>query len=165
MSLRIFYVVRPMEGKTVRQKLKIPHDSCVLVGDGRKALVLRNQGDELHPNLQLERLIEAPENPPTHLQGSDRPGRAVMGGRRSAVDQTDWHEVAEASFAKDVASALQDVCSHRSVKALVIVAPPRALASLRTALPDSLSSLVVAEVDNDLTKIPVHEIERHLTGG
>ncbi|HTO65983.1 MAG TPA: hypothetical protein VMM15_32565 [Bradyrhizobium sp.] len=37
-------------------KLKIPHDAFVLVGDGRKALFLRNEGDEKFPNLKAERL-------------------------------------------------------------------------------------------------------------
>jgi protein required for attachment to host cells len=147
----------------VQQKLKIPHDACVIVGDGRKALLLRNEGDELHPNLQLERLLEAPENPPTRLQGADKPARAVISGRRSAVEQTDWHELAEAQFANESVAALEDVCSSRNVEAIVIVAPPRSLASIRTALPAPLHRLVIAEVDKDLTKIPVYEIERHLT--
>jgi protein required for attachment to host cells len=148
----------------VHQKLKIPHDACVLVGDGRKALLLRNNGDELHPNLQLERLLEAAENPPTRLQGTDRPARAVMGGRRSAIEQTDWHARAETQFASDMASALEDVCNRRKVPAIVIVAPPRALADLRSALPDPLHRLVTTEIDKDLTKLTVYEIERHLTG-
>jgi protein required for attachment to host cells len=147
----------------VQQKLKIPHDACVIVGDGRKALLLRNEGDELHPNLQLERLLEAPENPPTRLQGTDKPARAVMSGRRSAVEQTDWHELAEAQFANESVAALEDVCSNRNVGAIVIVAPPRSLANIRTALPAPLHRLVIAEIDKDLTKMPVYEIERHLT--
>lgn len=148
----------------MQQKLAIPHDACVLVGDGRKALLLRNQGDELHPNLQLERLLEAPENPPTRLQGTDKPARAVISGRRSAVEQTDWHELAEAQFASDTVAALEDVCRHRKVGAIVIVAPPRALANLRSALPAPLHRLVIAEIGKDITKMPVYEIERHLAG-
>jgi hypothetical protein len=41
-------------------------------GDGRKALFLRNAGDEKFPNLKTERVF-AEENPPTHEQGTDRP--------------------------------------------------------------------------------------------
>ena len=43
-------------------KLRIPHDAFVLVGDGRKALFLRNDGDEKFPNLkveQVEKVLEA----------------------------------------------------------------------------------------------------------
>lgn len=45
--------------------LKIPHDASVFVGDGRKALFLRNDGDSLYPNLRMEKAFED-ENPPTH---------------------------------------------------------------------------------------------------
>ena len=56
-------------------RLKIPHNAFVLVGDGRKALFLRNEGDEKFPNLKAESVFET-ENPATHEQGSDRPGCA-----------------------------------------------------------------------------------------
>jgi protein required for attachment to host cells len=56
-------------------KLDIPHDAFIFVGDGRKALFLRNTGDERFPNLKTERVF-VDKNPPTHEQGADRPGRA-----------------------------------------------------------------------------------------
>ena len=37
-------------------KLNIPHDAFVFVGDGRKALFLRNEGDEKFLNLTAVRL-------------------------------------------------------------------------------------------------------------
>ena len=55
-------------------KLAIPHDALVFIGDGRKALFLRNAGDAKYPDLKVERVF-AEENPPTHEQGTDRPGR------------------------------------------------------------------------------------------
>ena len=45
----------------------------IFVGDGRKALFLRNDGDEKFPNLKTEQVF-ADENPPTHEQGTDKPG-------------------------------------------------------------------------------------------
>ena len=62
-------------GRLLMKKLEIPHDAFVFVGDGRKALFLRNVGDEDFPNFRAERVF-VDENPPTHEQGSDRPGRA-----------------------------------------------------------------------------------------
>jgi protein required for attachment to host cells len=53
--------------------LKIPHNAFVFVGDGRKALFLRNDGDEKFPNLKTEKGFEE-ENPPSHEQGTERPG-------------------------------------------------------------------------------------------
>ena len=56
-------------------KLQIPHNAFVFVGDGRKALFPLNAGDKKFPNLKTERIF-VDDNPPTHEQGSDRPGRA-----------------------------------------------------------------------------------------
>src|SRR5512136_2282802 len=122
-------------GSREMSKLKIPHDAFVLVGDGRKALFLRNEGDEKFPNLKTERLFED-ENPPTHEQGSERPGRvskALGSGQRSAVEPVDWHQIEEHRFAKKVAAAMEQVVRTRKAPALVVVAPPRTLAELRGA--------------------------------
>jgi protein required for attachment to host cells len=147
-------------------KLSIPHDALVFVGDGRKALFLRNAGDEKFPNLKTERVF-AEENPPTHEQGTDRPGRGVESGgthRRSAVGQTDWHHLEEHRFVERVAAALEDVVRASRAPALVIVAPPRTLADLRRAFHPDVQKRIVAEVGKDLTNHPVGEIETHLLG-
>jgi protein required for attachment to host cells len=52
----------------------------------------------------------------------------------------------------------------RKVKALVVVAPPRTLADLRVAFHSDVKGRIIAEIDKDLTKHPVHEIEKHLVG-
>jgi protein required for attachment to host cells len=146
-------------------KIQIPHDAIVFVGDGRKALFLRNEGDEKYPNLKTERVF-VDFNPPTHEQGTDKPGRSYssVGHGRSSVTQTDWHELEEHHFARMVAKALEKLVRERHVKALVIAAPPRTLADLRQALHKDVKSHVIAEVDKDFTKQPVYEIEKHLVG-
>ena len=50
----------------------------------------------------------------------------------------------------------------RRVKALVVAAPPRTLAELRHALPADVRKQNSAEIDKDLTKCPIAEIEKHL---
>ncbi len=147
--------------------LKIPHDAFVFVGDGRKALFLRNEGDEKFPNLKTERVFED-ENPPTHEQGSERPGhvsKSLYSGQKSAVANVDWHDIEEHRFAKRVAGAMEQIVRERKVKALVVVAPPRTLADLREAFHADVKACVIAEVNKDLTKHPVGEIEKLLTGG
>ena len=47
---------------------------------------------------------------------------------------------------------------------MIIVAPPRALGVLRPAYSHTLKGAVRAEVDKDFVKMPVHEIEKHLSG-
>jgi len=144
-------------------KLKIPHNAFVFVGDGRKALFLRNEGDEKFPNLKTEKVFED-ENPPSHEQGTDRPGhigKAPEGGR-AAVEPTDWHDIEERHFARKVAAALEQVVRADKVKALVVVAPPKTLADLRNAFHADVKARVIAEINKDLTKHPVWEIEKHL---
>ncbi len=146
------------------KKLVISHEAFVFVGDGRKALFLRNDGDEKFLNLKTERVF-VDDNPPTHEQGTDRPGRAFMGANangRSAMESTDWHEIEAHRFVQKVATALETLVRERAAPALVIVAPPQTLAELRTVLHADVKALVVAEIDKDLTKMPVWEIEKHL---
>ncbi|KQO78290.1 host attachment protein [Methylobacterium sp. Leaf88] len=144
---------------TGRLNLMIPHDGSVVVCDGRKALVLRNEGHPRALDLRMERVFEAPPNPPTREQGTDRPPRVRLENRRSSIEQTDWHRMAETRFALDVVTALDRI---DPLLALVVVAPPRMLAELRRVLPERLRRAIVAEVDKDLTKHPVEEIGRHL---
>ena len=148
-------------------KISIPHDAIVFVGDGRKALFLRNAGDEKFPDLKTEQVF-VDQNPATRDQGSDKPGRLFAGptapNRRSAVEPTDWHELEEHRFARMVADAFEKLVRERKVKAVVIAAPPRILAELRQALHGDVKARVIAEVDKDFTKHPVYEIEKHLVG-
>ena len=144
----------------------IPHDAYVLVGDGRKALFLRNHGDERFPNLRAERVFER-QNPRSSDQGSDHPGRAFAPAdthRRSSVGATDWHELQEHRFAREVADVLEQLVRTQDVKALAIIAPPKTLAELRRAIHSNVKARVFAEIDKDLTKHPMSDIERYFAG-
>ena len=52
----------------------------------------------------------------------------------------------------------------RHVPAILVAAPPRTLADLRRAFHADVKAKIVAEVDKDLTKHPVDQIEAHLCG-
>ena len=143
---------------------KIPHNALVFVGDGRKALFLRNAGDAMSPNLKTEKVFED-VNPLTHEQGGDRPGRiseAALPGRKRAVEPTNWHDIEEHRFARTVAAAMEQLVRTSKAKALIVVAPPRTLADLRNAFHPDVKACVLAEIGKDLTKHPVSEIEMHL---
>ncbi|HUI95762.1 MAG TPA: host attachment protein [Xanthobacteraceae bacterium] len=145
-------------------KLNIPHDALVFIGDGRKALFLRNAGDEKYLNLTTEQVF-VDDNPPTHEQGSDRPGRTFKRAhtnQRSGVQTTDWHELEEHRFAQRVAAAMEKLVHERKATALVVAAPPRTLAELRQSFHADVKKRIIAEIDKDLTKHPVGEIEKHL---
>jgi protein required for attachment to host cells len=141
----------------------VPHNAYVFVGDGKKALILRNDGNTQLLNLKTERVFKD-QNPPTHEQGTGRPGRehSSVGPGRSSVSQTDWHDLEEHKFAHDVAAALEKIVRERKVEVLIVIAPPRALADLRKSFHGDVKKKIVAEIDKDLTKLPVAKIERHL---
>jgi protein required for attachment to host cells len=146
------------------EHLHIPTGAMVLVGDGRKALFLRNTGTPTHIRLTTERVLEQ-DNPPTRLQGTDRPGRyqGSSGTARSALDEVDWHQIAAERFAGQVADALYRAAHAHRFEQLVVVAPPEVLGHLRAAFHQEVSRRVIAEVPKDLTTHPIPEMSRLLS--
>lgn len=143
--------------------IDLEHDVWVLVADGEKGLILRNEGDRQYPNLEVVREMEQ-ENPPTREQGSDRPGRMPDGPgvHRSAVDDTDWHRMAKERFAEEMAGRLYKMAHRGDFEKLILVAPPLVLGALRKQLHKEVESRVTGEVPKTLTNHPVYEIEKIL---
>lgn len=145
--------------------LRIDHGAWVMVGDGEKALFMRNEGDAEYPNLQV---IEAwkNDNPPTSEQGADRPGRsfASAGTHRSAMQETDWHRLEKHLFASRIAEGLYQSAHRNEYSQLVIAAPPVILGELRKSMHQEVTDRIIAEVAKDLTNLPSHEIEKALSG-
>ena len=148
------------------QEMWIAHHTWILVGDGRKALMLRNEGTPQKPSLNVIAVLKDGDNPRTSAQGADRPGRVMQSnlGARSSVEQTDWHEIAEERFAATVATKLNAAALENRFEKLILVAPPHSLAALRKNLDAKATQRIVAEIDKDLTKHPIPEIARLLTG-
>ncbi len=145
------------------QKLKSHCGDWIVVCDGKKALILENRGDEKFPNLHTKETFEHTDLP-THLQGASAPGRVhqSMGTARSTLEQTDWHDEAERAFLHGLANKLDSAIKAGQTKALIIVAPPRALGMLRQVYPHSIRHAIRSEIDKDLVKLPVYEIEKRL---
>ena len=145
--------------------VKIAQGEWVLVCDGAKALVLENVGDEKFPDLKTREVYEQ-EDPKTREQGTDAPGRSInsIDARRSAMEQTDWHDQAEHRFLTGLADHLDAAVNSGQAKSLIVVAPPRALGVLRKAYSNNLRAVLRAEIDKDLVGLPVHQIEQHLAG-
>ncbi|NWH07392.1 MAG: host attachment protein [Alphaproteobacteria bacterium] len=143
--------------------LRIPHGALLLIADGRKALILENTGtpDAVRLTVHGETLQD---NPPTRELGTDKPGRYPdpTGTGRSAVEGTDFHQQAEDQFVRDALATFAERAEALNAKALVIVAPPRALATVRAAMPSGVSDRLIGTLDKDLTKHPVGEIARLL---
>jgi protein required for attachment to host cells len=145
--------------------MSIHSGEWVVVCDGAKALVLENVGDAKFPNLKTMEVLEQ-KDLPTHELGTDAPGRSYssVGSGRSAVQQTDLHDQAEQTFLTHLVKHLDKAVAAGKIKSLIVVAPPRALGMLRPIYSHALKGAVRAELDKDLVKHPVHDIEKHLTG-
>lgn len=142
---------------------EIPHDCLLLVGDGRKALVLRNVGAQRRLKFEPVRVFEHP-TPPTHEIGTDRPGRAIagMGESRNTYETTDWHHLEEARFVHGVEQALTRAVRNQPHAQIIVVLPPKWLGEFRSKMSAALKPHVIGEVAKDLTNHTVAEIERLL---
>lgn len=142
------------------KRLRLDHDAWVFLADGRKALFLRNEGDRDYPVLQVEETLQRSDRS-TQEAGADRPTRVYesTGSRRHTAEETDWHQAEEDAFVREAAARLGALVAARSIRHLVVVAPPRALAVLRQSYAPAVRERIGAEIDKDLTNRPVHEIE------
>ena len=143
--------------------LQVKPMTWVVIADGEKALFMVNRGDAEYPHLDVFR-EEEQDNPPTREQAANRPGRFNDGPsvHRSAVADTDWHQLAKERFAKDLADILYKKAHAGAFDALVIAADPSTLGELRKEYHKTVEEKIVAELDKDLTNHPIDEIEKML---
>ncbi|MEH2476112.1 protein required for attachment to host cells [Nitrobacteraceae bacterium AZCC 2161] len=137
----------------------VSHNTLILVGDGQKALFLRNRGNAQHVELIVERIFEQ-DNPATREQGTDRPGRSTAspGAARSAMEEVDWHYIAKERFANELAEALYRHAHANLFEKLIIIAPPKVLGNLRKVLHAEVVERIAAEIPKEMTSHPVSEI-------
>ena len=143
--------------------MHLPHNSVVLVADGRKMLFLRNEGDAEFPNLVVENAQEQ-DNPATRDQATDSAGRASspQGGVQSSVEPTDFHQIEEDRFAADAAEFLKTGALKNKYDSLIVIAPPKTLGELRKHYHKEVTSRLKGELDKDLTGHPIKDIEKAL---
>ena len=146
--------------------MRVPHNSFVMVADGRKMLFFRNDGDVDLLNLQVVSMAEK-ENPFNRDQMSDAPGRAFasVGSGRSAYESTDFHELEESRFDVETAAILKRGAMEGAYEKLIVVAPPKTLGELRKHYHKEVANRLVAEIPKDLTGHPVAEIEKIISAG
>jgi protein required for attachment to host cells len=149
--------------KTSKPRSPLTNGTWVLVADGNKALLLENVGDAELPVLEVRREDEQ-DNPATHEQGTDRPGRMNDSGpgQRSAFQDTDWHRLAEDRFAHDLADMLTRRAHDRRFERLIVAAAPKVLGELRKTIHSEVADRIVAEVALNLTNHPVDEIAKRV---
>jgi protein required for attachment to host cells len=143
-----------------------PIVTWVLIADGTQARVLENTG----PGKGLSS-VDGLEFSQEALQAqdimSDRSGRSFssVGRGRSAYEpKTDPVEHREAEFMKSVAATLEKKCRDGAFSRLIIAAAPIALGDIRKSLGDGVRKTIMAEIDKDLTNIPIPQLNKHLDG-
>ena len=82
----------------------------------------------------------------------------------STVETPDYHSRAENEFLVRVMSALNRRVQQGNVSAVVLVAPPRAMATLREVVTPLVKTILRGELAKDLVKEPLEKITVHLQG-
>ena len=140
--------------------MKLAHGTILFVVDGEKMLILRNDGDTIHPDLAVidSRKIENPSNR-TLLSDAPGVGFASAGFGKDTYDKADPHQTNEDRFVAESTKALTRAISEQEGD-LIVVAPPTALGVLRKHYNLAVKKRVIAEVAKDFTNHPVDQIAR-----
>ena len=139
---------------------KLTNGTWVVIADGEKFLILENVTDDENPHFQVRRKEEE-ENPKDIEQSANRPGRMpdTGQGQRSALDDTDWHELQKERFAADLADDLYKAAHAGKFEKIVIAAAPQILGQLRQDMHQEVEQKVIGEIAKNLTNHPIEEIE------
>lgn len=139
--------------------MDIPRNAHVLVVDGQKSLLFKNEGDLALPSLCIAAHHEQ-VSAATRDQGRDPPGKthARFGDARSGYEQTDFHQLDEDRLAADAGAMLEREVLAGRIEALIVVAAPRTLGELRKHYHSEVAKRVLGEISKDLTGRPADEI-------
>ena len=141
--------------------MRVPTGSYVLVADGRKRLLARNDGAADAPKLTIVQAAEQ-ANPATRDQVTDRAGSAVSPTGGATMGGADAHDVEEERFAAETAALLGRAARDGEFETLIVVAAPATLGILRKHYDRALSDKIGGEIGKDMTGRPVSEIEAML---
>jgi protein required for attachment to host cells len=132
-------------------KPRMKHNTWVVAADGLRALVMRNEGDAEFPRLVVLR---------TYGEASGQGGTARP---QAGSDDETSRPRGEDDLMRELAGDLLAGLRRSEFSALNIAAAPIALGALRREMHEALKSAIIAEVDKDLTKMPVPEIAAALS--
>lgn len=90
------------------------------------------------------------------------PGAAYQAPRHTRTPHGDFHEEIKEKFMRDVAAHLEQASIGSRFTRLVLAAPPRLLGALRALLNPHIRKKLAAELDEELTHLPPHELLAHL---
>ncbi len=140
----------------------IARDTIVLVVDGARMLLLRNEGDAIHPTFRVVEHRQVDSLPGSALM-ADAPGMVFQSGspHTSTYDEGNAHTAAETRFIEAACAAL-DRLAKETEGAIVVAAPPTALGVLRRCYTHPVRARLKCELDRDYTRLPVPRIAQRL---
>ena len=138
----------------------LPNNALVLVVDGRKMLFFRNQGDENQIDLRTEAHDERDDAKDRELRTDAQGAKpSSWGGTTDTTGETDFHDQDEVIWVKEAAEELNRRALRNDFDTLAIVAPPKALGTLRKALHKEVERRVVCTVNKEMSGRPLPDIE------
>ena len=150
------------------------HDSWVVVADGAHARFLAVEARRDAPQGEARRLVEQTQlDNPEHTVKGRRDSRKIKSGRDTArggvsgLGYTDHREPHEDEllrrFAAQIAQQMSALHAAQGAPSVVLVAAPRMLGFLRTAVaPVAKSGVNIRELARDYTWCAALELEQHL---
>ena len=145
--------------------MALPHNALVMVADGKKALFLRNHGDQNQLDLRTEAHDQRADRKDSEIK-TDGPGTTKQSGGygRASMDETDFHQQEEDRWVKDAADELKKRALRNDFDALAIIAPPKALGVIRKELHKEVERRIVLTLNKEMTDRPIADIEELLVG-
>ena len=147
--------------------MTLPNNTLVLVADGRKALFLRNQGDEQQIDLRTASHREREDRKDSDIK-TDAAGRssrpAGAGGLQDTMEEPDFHQQEEDRFARELAEKVNAMALAGKFDALVVIAPARTMGELRPLWHKEVGARLVGEHVKEMTDRPIPDIEALLVG-
>ncbi len=140
-------------------------DIWVLIADGMRARILKWDGRDQFAAAMDREFYDPDVHGHSRDLKSDAPGRAFDpgAGQRHAIEpRHDPHELEKERFSRSVAAVVDDAAARKAFEKLILVAPPKTLGVLRTALGPAARSRVMGEVHKDLIHTPANQLADHL---
>lgn len=134
----------------------------MVVADGARARIFeeRRRSGPLRELSQHAMEIESGDRPASGMKPGTMHQR--FGPGRHAGEHADPSQEAEARFLRRLAERLYAAARRRDFEHLVLVAPARALGSLRAALEPAVSRMVEADDAHDRTRDDAESLRGHL---
>lgn len=147
--------------------MTLPADTLVLVADGRKALFLRNRGDDREIDLRTTAHQERDDRKDSEIKtapAGQSPAPAGTGLPGGTMGEPDFHQQEEDRFARDLAEKVNSMALAGKIAALIVIAPARTMGELRPLWHKETSARIISEHVKEMTDRPISDIEALLLG-